>query len=126
MIEIKIKVEIHRNEEQVDAFQKLCDMGCDEFTKFMHSIGLFGENEYVDWYSPTAIGEIIDDANNNGYSINIEIENLHDEYIHVKYIDNPYCKTCEVRGLSDNNDEWCYCFNLEKIAQDYEKEIIKF
>lgn len=113
------------NEERVDALKKLCDMDCDEFNKFMCHIGLF-ENEYVEWYYPMEIGEIIDDANNNGYSININIENLHDNYIHVKYIDNPYCKSCIVNGLGDDNEEWCEYFKLEKIAQDYEKEIIKF
>lgn len=113
-------------EEQVDALKKLCDMDNDEFNKFMRSIGLFEETEYVDWYNPMEIGEIIDNANNGGYSINIQIENLHHNYIHVKYVDNPYCKSCVVNGLSDNNEEWCEYFKFEKIAQDYEEEILAF
>lgn len=114
------------NEEQIDALKKLSDMDNDEFNKFMRSIGLFEETEYVDWYNPMEIGEIIDNANNGGYSINIKIENLHDNFIHVKYIDSPYCKSCVVNGLSDNNDEWCEYFKFEKIAKDYAKEIINF
>ena len=120
------KSTIVRFDKPIDALEKLCNMDCYEFTNFMRSIGLFGEDEYVDCYNPMGIGEIIDNANNGGYSISIKIEILHDEYIHVKYIDCPYCKTCEVNGLGDDNDEWCEYFQLEKIAQDYKQEIINF
>ena len=120
------KSTIVRFDKPIDALEKLCNMDCYEFTNFMRSIGLFGEDEYVDCYNPMGIGEIIDNANNGGYSISIKIEILHDEYIHVKYIDCPYCKTCAVNGLGDDNDEWCEYFQLEKIAQDYKQEIINF
>jgi hypothetical protein len=114
-----------KNEEQVDALQKLCDMPCEEFTEFMRSIELFGDNDYVCFYDCDEIANIVDKANNEGYSINIKIE-THDEYIHVKYIDTQYCKTCVVNGLSFEDDVWEDYFKLSKIAEDYTQEIINF
>lgn len=115
-----------KNEEQVDALQKLWDMPCEDFTEFMRSIELFGDNDYVCFYDCDEITNIVDKANNEGYSINIKINKLHDEYIHVKYIDNPYCKDCVVNGLSYENGDWEDYFKLSKIAEDYKQEIINF
>lgn len=100
-------------------------MPCEDFTEFMRSIGLFGDNDYVCFYDGDKIGDIVDKANNEGYSINIKIE-THDEYIHVKYIDTNYAKTCVVNGLSVENDVWEDYFKLSKIAEDYTQEIINF
>lgn len=115
-----------KDEEQVDALQKLLDMPCTDFTEFMRSIELFGNNDYVCFYDCDEITNIVDKANNEGYSINIKINKLHDSYIHVKYIDNQYCKDCVVNGLSYECDEWADYFKLSKIAEDYKQEIINF
>ena len=111
--------------EEMTAYEKLSNMVCADFTRFMRSIGVFGDKDFVTEYGDD-IGDLIIDANQNSYAVNVNIGVMHDYYIHVKYIDNTYCKECAIVGLSEEQEEWDSYFNLEKIAKDFEKEIINF
>ena len=123
----RVKVEEKKEEEkkEVTALEKLSKMSCLEFTIFMREIGVFGAKDYVTEYGDE-IGEIITDANENSYAINVNIGVMHDYYLHIKYVDSYYCRECTIVGLGDDQEEWDNYFNLEKIAKDYEKEILAF
>lgn len=123
----RAKAEEKKEEEkkEMTALEKLSQMSCKEFTLFMRSIGVFGDNDFVTEYGDN-IGELIIDANQNSYAVNLDIEVMHDYYLYVKYVDCYYCRECTIVGLSEEQEEWDSYFKLEKIAKDYEKEILAF
>lgn len=123
----RVKVEKKEEEKkEMTAYDKLSQMSCKEFSLFMRSIGVFGDNDFVTEYYEDKIGEIITDAIKNFYTVNVHINVTHHYYLHVKYVDSYYCRECTIVGLNADLEEWHNYFKFENIVKEYEKEILAF
>ena len=105
-------------------FSKLRGFNCGQLTRFLRKVHVFGQKDYIALYDKGLVGDIIDNANSDGYHVYVDFQNLHDNFVYVKYDDSDYGKCVNIQGLSE--DDWDEVFKLDKIAEDFCEELKKF
>lgn len=103
-------------EKYDEMISKVLGLNCEDFTTFARKFSLIGDKDFVIYYTKGIIGELVDEANENGYNVNVEVNHIHDEFLLVRYDDSPNWKDCSIIGLMDDTTEWVDTFNLKYLV----------
>lgn len=102
---------------------RLYKMGCDAFTKFMRSVGVFGQKDFVAEFSMELLDKVLRESMDEGYTASLKgLDSAHSSYIYVKYNESRYGNTCSIEVYGDTKYREMP-LNFDTIVDDFGTEL---